>query len=133
MSIKAKYVGEFESEIILENHLKIKTNSNRNLHDSCKQTKPSNLLSASLACCISTTLGIILEKNNIESKSFYVDIISKSDVQNNKISTLHCKICLPLIKKIKIKNFIKEKIESSFISNSLKESINISYEYIFNR
>ena len=76
---------------------------------------------------------IILEKNNIESKSFYVDIISKSDVQNNKISTLHCKICLPLIKKLKIKNFIKEKIESSFISNSLKESINISYEYIFNR
>ena len=133
MSIKAKYLGEFESEIILENHLKIKTNSNRNLHDSCEQTKPSNLLSASLACCISTTLGIILEKNNIESKSFYVDIISKSDVQKNKISTLHCKICLPLIKKLKIKNFIKEKIESSFISNSLKESINISYEYIFNR
>ena len=98
-----------------------------------EKTKPSNLLSASLACCISTTLGIILEKNNIESKSFYVDIISKSDVQNNKISTLHCKICLPLIKKLKIKNFIKEKIESSFISNSLKESINISYEYIFNR
>ncbi|KGF97641.1 hypothetical protein EU96_1355 [Prochlorococcus marinus str. MIT 9302] len=133
MSIKAKYLGEFESEIIFENQLKIKTNSNRNLHDSCEQTKPSNLLSASLACCISTTLGIILEKNNIESKSFYVDIISKSDVQNNKISTLHCKICLPLIKKLKIKNFIKEKIESSFISNSLKESINISYEYIFNR
>ena len=133
MSIKAKYVGEFQSEIIFENQLKIKTNSNRNLHDSCKQTKPSNLLSASLACCISTTLGLILEKNNIQSKSFYVDIISKSDVQNNKISTLHCKICLPLIKKLKIKNFIKEKIESSFISNSLKESINISYEYIFNR
>ena len=132
MSIKAKYLGEFQSEVILENHLKLKTNSNRNLHTSFNQTKPSNLLSASLASCISTTLGIILEKNNIESNNFYVDIISKNDYQNNKISSLHCKICIPLIKKVKIKNFIKEKIESSYISNSLKESINISYEYIFN-
>jgi uncharacterized OsmC-like protein len=70
MSIKAKYVGEFQSEIIFENQLKIKTNSNRNLHDSCKQTKPSNLLSASLACCISTTLGIILERITLNQKVF---------------------------------------------------------------
>ena len=31
MSIKAKYLGEFQSEIILENYLNLKTNSNSSI------------------------------------------------------------------------------------------------------
>lgn len=92
---------------------------------------PTDLVGAALAACMSTIMGIVAERHNIDLKGLSIDVAKHMNAEPRRIGKLEVTITVPLPADTPYKSMLEAAAMSCPVKKSLHPDIDIPVTWVW--
>lgn len=126
------YMGGLHCESVHElSGAKISTDAPQDNHGKGESFSPTDLVGAAVAACMSTIMGIVAERHQIDLKGMKVEVIKHMNADPRRIGKLEVTITVPLPEDTPYKSMLEQAALNCPVKKSLHTDIDIPITWIW--